>query len=105
MDATVICNHIPRDVLDACELTTTERAKFDYLDWNAIERGEESASFFRYKGETYDLGDTPVVPRNLPADSVLRGWDGYIGDSFFTGVLVRYADDRCETVVVARYYA
>ena len=94
---TITTNNVPRDVIYAHELTTDERAQFDYLDWDAIEDGRDSASFFRYRGELYDLSefmvwDNPVSPT--------RGrWDGFRSDSFFSGLVVRYVDD-CEHVVV-----
>lgn len=99
---TVITNYIPRDVLDAYELTPDERAEFDYLDWDAIERGEDSASFFRYKGQVYDLGEFMLWTG--PEFSPLARWDGHISDSFFSGIVVRYVEEF-ERVVVGRFYS
>ena len=99
----IITNHAPRDVVDAWELSDSEREEFDYLYWPAIERGEDSASFFRYKGTTYDLGEFSTTS-GLPAANALRGWDGYVSDSFFSGVVVRYVDE-CERVIVGRFFA
>ncbi len=45
----VITNNVPRDIIDAWQLTPAERCEFDYLDWAAIEHGNDSASFFRYR--------------------------------------------------------
>jgi hypothetical protein len=102
-DVTIITNGVPRDILDAWELSPEERADFDYLDWDAIERGEDSASFFRYKGETYDLGDIPAVDRRPGIETAFEGWDGVASDSFFSGILVRYVDEF-ERVIVGRFY-
>jgi hypothetical protein len=88
-------NNVPRDVIDAWELTADERAQFDYLDWSAIESGSDSASFFRYRGELHDLGEFMARTSND-----LPGWDGFRSDSFFSGLAVRYCDDL-ERVVVA----
>ena len=44
------------DVVYDCELTPDERKQFDYLDWDAIDAGTDSASFVRHRGELYDLG-------------------------------------------------
>lgn len=105
MSVEVICNNVPRDILEGYELSASERADFDYLDWDAIERGEESASFFRYRGEVYDLGDIPAVDsRPDVAPDWQAGWDGIATDSFFSGILVRYVEDF-ERVVVARFYS
>ena len=96
----VITNNVPRDVIDAWQLTPDERAEFDYLNWDAIEAGNDSASFFRYKGELHDLGDFEGRP-----PEILKGWDGYQSDSFFSGIVVKYADDQFETVIVGTYIA
>ncbi|MBA2708269.1 MAG: hypothetical protein H0U59_10760 [Gemmatimonadaceae bacterium] len=103
-EVTIITNSVPRYILDAYELTVEERAEFDYLDWQAIERGEDSSSFFRYKGEIYDLGDIPAVDRRPNGDSAFQQWDGVAFDSFFSGILVRYVDDF-ERVIVGRFYS
>lgn len=98
MDVTT--NNVPRDVVDAYELSAAERAEFDYIDWPAVDRGEGSASFFRYRGRLYDLGEfsTTSMPFGAP-DLAAQGWDGYLSDSFFSAIVVRYVDDG-ERVVV-----
>lgn len=101
-DFTVITNNVPRDVIDAYELSESERAVFDYIDWPAIDSGNGSAQFFRYRGELYDLGE--FQRWDNPASPTRTEWDGVRSDSFFSGVLVRYVDDN-ERVIVGRYYS
>jgi hypothetical protein len=102
----IVTNHVPRDVVEAWELTDEERADFDYIDFGAIERGEDSASFFRYKGHTYDLSEFQTT-YGLP--NPLREWHGVLNDSFFSGIVVRYTMDAYgtlgEQVVVGTFYA
>lgn len=98
---TVRTNNVPRDILYAHELTPAEREDFDYLDWDALERGEDSASFFRFKGQVYDLGEFQVVSDFM--NTTFPRWDGYQSDSYFSGTLVRYVDDF-ERVVVGTFY-
>src|SRR5262245_31429871 len=98
MDITT--NNVPRDILEAYDLTADERADFDYLDWRALEAGEDSASFFRYRGQVYDLGE--FMRWDNPSSPTRAGWDGYRSDSFFSGLVVRYCDDH-ERIVVGRY--
>ena len=93
----ITTNNQPRPIIDAWELTADEREAFDYLDWSAIERGEASASFFRYRGELHDLGEFEVWDN--PASPTREGWDGFRSDSFFSALVVRYVDDF-ESVVV-----
>ena len=110
MAITVTTNNVPRPTIDSWDLTPEERADFDYLDWAGIEAGEDSATFFRYRGTLYDLGD---FPRVTPQDhaNALSAWDGLITDSFFSGVVVRYVHGDpwiypdYEYVVVGSVYA
>ena len=102
-ELTVITNHVPRDVIDGWELDASEREEFDYIDWQAVDRGEDSASFVRYRGELYDLGDFTTLADG--ASGLPSEWHGVTADTFFSGTLVRFADDNCETVVMGRYYA
>ena len=109
MSMTIRTNNVPRDVLNAWELTPKERAEFDYLDWGAIEEGSDSASFVRYRGELYDLGEfiriepmgsSHIGPMGcsynmMERDNVLASWDGIRTDSFFSGLVLRWAKDEC----------
>lgn len=107
MTTKVTTNNVPRDVIDAWQLTAEERKQFDYLDWAGIEDGTSGASFFRYRGELYDLGEfttTSPGPWNHGLPDWMSAWDGYQSDSFFSGIVIRYADDACESVVVGTYY-
>lgn len=99
----IITNEAPRDIVDAYELSADERAEFDYLDWDAIEAGSDSATFFRYKGTTYDLGEF-MSTGGLPEFNPLRKWDGYCSDSFFSGIVVRFSEDM-EQVIVGTFIA
>lgn len=103
----IITNNVPRHVLEAYELTAAERAEFDYIDWAAVDNGESSPEFIRYKGELYDLGDF-MTTHDMPEDDPLRAWSGYASDSFFSGVLVRWVfegEAYAEQVVMGRYLA
>lgn len=97
----IVTNHHPRPVVDGWELTPAERAEFDYVDWAAVDRGEDSASFVRYRGELVDLGDVPRADGELAS----LGWDGFASDSFYSGTAVRYVTPECDEVIVARVYS
>jgi hypothetical protein len=100
----VITNNVPRDIVDAYELTLAERVEFDYLDWDSIDQGSDSATFLRYRGVTYDLGEFQTT-HGLPVFNPLaRDWDGYHSDSFFSGIVVRYVNDF-EQVIVGTFLA
>lgn len=78
MDSEIVIttNNVPRDVIDAWQLTTDERAEFDFIDWDAVEDGRDSPEFFRYRGQLYYL-ESEGRPEFAP------GWHGYLSDSFF----------------------
>jgi hypothetical protein len=108
MAVAITTNHAPRDVLNPWDLTAAERIDFDYLDWAKLEAGEDSASFFRYQGDTYDLGEFTSIQHpyfGMP-DSALAaaGWHGIQTDSAFSAILVRYCDDQ-EQVIIGRVLA
>lgn len=105
----ITTNNATRPIIDAWELTEQEQKEFDYLDWEAIKEGRDSASFVRYQDTLYDLGEfsriiAPDARRHHPmecAEPAFQDWQGYMSDSFFSGLLIRYVDD--ESVIVARY--
>lgn len=98
----VTTDNKPRDIIDAYELSATEREEFDYLDWAKIDRGEDSASFFRFRGSLYDLGEFSAdygITKGAGLPDHLAKWDGYMSDSAFSATVVRYVEDN-ERVVV-----
>jgi len=97
-DLKIITNNVPRLLIDAYELTTREREQFDYMNWTAIDADEHGAQFFRYKGELYDLGE--FMHWTGPEFSPIAQWDGYLSDSFFSAIVVRFVSDDDDHVVV-----
>jgi hypothetical protein len=101
---TIITNHVPRDVIEGYELSADEREQFEYINWRAVQLGEASPQFARYKGELLDLGEFMAWTDHDYAKRDFPGWHGYKSDSFFSGLLIRYCDDY-ERVVIGRFYA
>jgi hypothetical protein len=91
----IVTNHVPRDVIYGFELTTRERREFDFLSEKELDYSE----FFRYRGEAYYLRDFVHAPPELRK----LGWDGYMPDTYFSGIVIKYADDY-ESVIVGRYF-
>ena len=106
MSLEVKTNNVPRDILYPWDLTKKEAEEFDYLD---LEGGE--GNFVRYKGYVYYLGDfvrivppgrkdpNPWTHKVFDENSPLLKWDGIRTDSFFSAVVVRYANDNEQVVV------
>lgn len=104
MSTTIRTNNVPRFIIEAYELSAQERAEFDWLDWEAIDAGEDSASFFRFKGQLYALSEFMRCDHAYG----LQGWDGYHSDTMFSGVLIKYVDEPSQPytqVVVGQYFS
>lgn len=95
----VITNNVPREVIDGSSLSEEERKEFGYHDWNKIDEGTDSASFVRYKGDLYDLGD---FERYESDDK----WQGSMALSAFDGLLIRLVEvDHDTCAVIGRWFA
>ena len=55
--------------------------------------------FFCYRSRWYHVTEFMKFDQHAPFD---QKWDGYISDSFFSGVLIKLPED-CETYQVATY--
>jgi hypothetical protein len=106
-EITVVTNNHPRDLLSSHELDDKIRAKyFDYIEDG--EWFEECYNrFFQYKGWWYDINEFQQIPALMLKH--MKWWDGYSPDTFFSGILVKYAGfdrgfDR-DLIIVGRYYA
>ena len=93
----ITTNRIPRPLLPLTDLPSSWR-DFDYIE------DPHEYRLVQYKGVWYDVWDSMRCPgAEAPAATrhAFAGWDGYISDSYFSGVLFRFADEDC--VVCATY--
>ena len=81
---TIISNYHRRDILYWNELTDQERTEFDWIEEK--ETGEHT--FFRFKGECHCLAAFMRIEHHENGE--FSSWDGYAGDSYFSGTLVKY---------------
>lgn len=79
-------DEVPQKVLDN---------EFDWLDEDTID------GFICYKKEWFHLSQFMTLDKD--SDFNKEGYDGYHGDSYFSGTLIRIVDD--ESVIMARYYS
>ena len=106
----IITNNRPRPLQSFFDLPEKARAEFDYL---TEDHERFDLRFVQYKGDWYDVADTQVIRTGPGAlmgwaytvekDSPLADWDGITSDSFFSGVLFKWANDY--DVIVGRYYS
>ena len=111
-------NMARKPLLSGYELTEKERKELDYIAPHDSEEqwSNESYRFFRYRGNIYDTHEfSRIIPpgstRRHPMEydgQELQGWDGYLSDSYFSGIVVKYPIDEfghtdCETIIVGLY--
>ena len=102
---TIKTNKVPRDVINAWELKPAERSEFGYLNWIGIDEGSDSASFVRYRGDLYYIGDfVRIIPHSgqlgpigfthpVEDDSPLASWDGIRAD-LHSAIVIRWYRDE-----------
>lgn len=91
-EVTIITNNQMRDILRGFQLPKKYRKEFDYL--TDEEYGDYE--FFVYKKQAYALIEF------IHSDS-FKNWHGVIGDTFFSGVLIRVVNYG-DSVIVGRFY-
>jgi len=102
----ITTNRIPRPLQCLSDLPKGAARGFDYLG----EAEAYEARLVQYKGVWYDVYDSMRCPGAEAPEATrnaFSGWDGYISDSFFSGVLFRFAGESAaggDHVVVGRYY-
>lgn len=83
------------------ELSDKWKKEFDYYEPEEL----ETNTFFKYKGWIYDLGEfMRISSNNSPFEECPIKFDGYISETFFSGVLVKFTED-CDFVKVYHYYS
>ena len=79
-----------------CELNQKEK-KY----WESLLDNVDDYEFIYYKNNYYLLND---FMRTCRMSDEFKGWDGYISDTFFSGVLIKYNAEH-ESYQLATYYS
>lgn len=85
----IITNNHFKEILSFFDLTNKEQKEIKD-NYDTI----EESSFFRYRGQVYDLNEFMRVNDYLNGqgqDHPIYGWDGYHNETFFSSVLVKYS--------------
>jgi len=99
---TIKTNNVPRDLLYLSDFSPSDQIKIrNQYDWMEPEDIDCNFGFFKYRDCFYHLQDFLRVANEATGDLV--GWDGYSSDSFFSGTLIKFADNDCDRVIVGRY--
>lgn len=72
--------------------------QFDYLNQD----NGGSDGFFHYRGYWYHIGDFMSFTGDV--EPPLKGWHGYSGDSYFSGVMIKLSKDG-EQVMCGTYFS
>jgi hypothetical protein len=89
----IITNNKPRFLISGYELPDNIKECFDYIDPIDFDMHD----FVLYKGQYYD------IHQFMKTDDIseFEGWQGYISDTVFSGVLIKIVDD--DRVIMATY--
>ncbi len=93
-EVTIITNNHWNNFLYGYELPEKVKNDFDWIDIDEI----EGHSFIKYRNCYYSLSDfmsfhNTVHYGQAPVKGDFGyGWDGYKGDSFFSGVIIKVSD-------------
>ena len=100
MHLEIITNNVPRDLLYPYELSEKDWEDTCYDEKDRQRAEQEGDTFIKYKNYVYSLADFMRVEDNSP----LKGWYGYLSETFFSGILIKYCEDTAQ-VVLGRYYS
>ena len=85
-----------RNLLYGYELPVKWRREFD---WIKNDEEYENTNFAKYHGQYYDINEFQVLPTIGDASGKhvvypeFRGWDGYMNDTYSSGVLIKLSSD------------
>jgi len=118
VEVTIKTNHVPRDILYVWDLTIPElieldliRSEEDLTEKRKEELCDKTENYVRFKSWIYPLHEFTswgIGPWISPRPNWAIDWDGYLSDSFFSGIVIKYlpaSHDRYdEAVICGTYY-
>lgn len=104
----IVTNGHARPIVYAYELTQREIASAGMSPDDVRQSSEDGESFVRYRGSVIPLNDFSAswgMSRDSGLPGELAGWHGYLSDSYFSGLVIRYPDESdTDYVVVGRFW-
>ena len=104
LEVHIITNHHWRPLLSWFELSEKQRAwvkrEHDWLEDCELSSFEDE-TYLPYRDWIYCLSDFERPGNNPPT---WLDWDGYLSDSFFSGIMIRLSED-CDAYQIATFYS
>lgn len=105
MGVKIISNHHKYPIIYGFELSKKWRDEFSYLEDEEL----DGQMFVKYHDWIYSIGDfTNLHNRVWVSEDTANqfpGWDGYINDTFSSGVLIKVDEEDTEYVKMGRFFA
>lgn len=96
MELTIVTNRQWRTFMYGYELPAKWRKEYDYLS----DEEYDTMSFCSYRGWLYSVDSFMRIPSGM----FPKPWNGYLSDTFFSGVVIEISDDG-EMYRIGRYYS
>jgi len=84
----ITTNNQQRPIIYWHDLPTSAQDEYEHLS-------ETGSAFFKYKGWYYSFDEF----FRCSDDGLLAGWDGYMSDSAFSGVAVKFSEGNDSVIV------
>ena len=91
----ITTNNQLREYKDSYEVP---KAVLDDYDW--LDEGDKSYGWINYRNTWYHISDFLRLEGD---DGSFKGWDGYHGHGFYSGVLIKFGDDPSEEYIIGSY--
>ena len=69
------------------ELPKNQRKQFNYLSDEEF----DTHNFVKYRRSYYDVNEFMAIPNRSSSD--LGAWDGYHGETYFSGIVIKLSSD------------
>ena len=90
----IISNYHWRQFEYFCDLSYKDKQELDWIK-------DYTATVFHYRGNIYSLDEFMRVEKKSSEDFAY--WDGYLGDSFFSGILIKISEDDTDYYQIASF--
>lgn len=95
----VVTDTTPQDILHLNELTNEELTDVGYVDTAIGVCFTGLGTFFRYRGDVYDLDEFIAINPSLLTEDIRERWDGFRPDAYTSGLVIKYLNGGKQVLV------